>query len=67
MDARKDQKAGIRKGDEAVYEKGSDVEGHHLDPVKDHEEKMTDPRNIKLLHKRDHQKEHENMQYDENR
>jgi RHS repeat-associated protein len=57
-DARRDQKAGIRKGEEAIYEKGNDVEGHHIHPVNHYEDEMTDPRNIKFLHKEEHMKEH---------
>lgn len=38
-DARKDQKAGIGHKGEPLYEKGNDVEGHHIETVSGHPEK----------------------------
>ena len=60
-DARKDQKAGIGHKGEPLYEKGNDVEGHHIETVSEHPEKMTDPENIKFLHHNDHVNTHKNQ------
>ena len=59
-DARKDQKAGIGHKGEPLYEKGNDVEGHHISPVSKDKEHMSDPRNIKLMHHDEHVKLHRN-------
>ena len=50
----------INKG-EPLYEKGNDVEGHHIETVSGHPEKITDPENIEFLHHNDHVNKHRNQ------
>lgn len=61
-DAQKDQKAGQRDkqtyGNEKVYKGDGTFDGHHKDPIADYPEKMTDPRNIKLVDQKVHSRYH---------
>ena len=53
LDARKDQKAGVKIGD-VKYEKGKKIDGHHEEEVHDTPSQMTDPRNIRFLEEEKH-------------
>lgn len=56
-DARNDQAAGV-DGLGEKYEKGKGIEGHHKEYVRNNPSKMTDPRNIEFMKKKDHIKHH---------
>ena len=58
-DARKDQSNGLDIGGEVKYEKGGNIDGHHVKSVSEHPDQMTDPTNIKFMHKEDHIKHHQ--------
>lgn len=62
-DARKDQSKGLDIGGKLKYEKNKEIEGHHIKSVSKHSDKMTDPRNIKFMHKKDHIKHHQENGY----
>ena len=62
-DARKDQSKGLDIGGDLKYEKNKEIEGHHIKSVSKHSDKMTDPRNIKFMHKKDHIKHHQENGY----
>lgn len=58
-DARRDQAEGIENLG-VKYRKNADIDGHHVTPVKDDVSQSSDPRNINFMHKKDHQKLHQN-------
>jgi RHS repeat-associated protein len=59
LDARRDQKAGVKvKGE--IYEKGKSIDGHHIIKVSDDASKMTDPENIRFMIRKEHIKLHQN-------
>ena len=58
-DARKDQAKKLGHGGNLKYEKNKGIDGHHKESVLLHPDKMTDPRNIKFMYKKDHIKYHQ--------
>ena len=58
-DARKDQLKELGHGGNLKYEKNKGIDGHHKESVLLHPDKMTDPRNIKFMNKKDHIKYHQ--------
>ena len=49
----------IEKNTDLKYEKNKGIDGHHKESVLLHPDKMTDPRNIKFMNKKDHIKYHQ--------
>lgn len=58
-DARKDQAKGLPHVEGVKYEKGKGIDGHHIESVSKHREKMTDPRNIEFMKKEKHRNYHQ--------
>ena len=57
-DARKDQSKGLDIGGDLKYESNKGIDGHHKESVSLHHDKMTDPRNVEFMYKKDHVKYH---------
>ena len=55
-DARKDQSKGLDIGGDLKYESNKVIDGHHIESVSLHHDKMTDPRNVKFMYNKDHAK-----------
>lgn len=49
----------VGHGGNLKYEKNKGIDGHHKESVLLHPDKMTDPRNIKFMNKKDHIKYHQ--------
>lgn len=59
-DARKDQSKGLENiGGDLKYESNKGIDGHHKESVSLHPDKMTDPRNVEFMYKKDHVKYHQ--------
>ena len=58
-DARKDQSKGLDIGGDLKYESNKGIDGHHKESVSLHHDKMTDPRNVEFMYKKDHVKYHQ--------
>ena len=59
-DARKDQSKGLEDiGGDLKYENNKGIDGHHKESVSLHPDKMTDPRNVEFMYKKDHIKHHQ--------
>ena len=41
------------------YESNKGIDGHHKESVSLHHDKMTDPRNVEFMYKKDHVKYHQ--------
>ena len=51
-DARKDQSKGLDIGGDLKYESNKGIDGHHKESVSLHHDKMTDPRNVEFMYKK---------------